>query len=472
MTAVVPVVEMPGPALHPVDTAQQPGNTVQDPGGTAQSEKPAPRSGGRPARGRHRAVSGHRRLVSTVIALVLTTGITSALGAGYWWLAAHRVSLGAVGNGSAAVSAMTLIGTFGMAGLNTTLIPHLARREAGADGLLAAGLCAAATVSAFLATGFWLIAAVVGGNFAPYLRTGPEALVFIGGAALTGIGLVLDDALLGLIGGTPQLWRNCTFAVSKLLVLAGLTAVWHDQLGTSILTAWTAGTAVSLVVAVVLLRRRGVHLLSRPQWSALRRIGGSSARNTWLNYTLQAPVMVAPILVTGLLGAERGGVFYIASTVLLVVFVLAFHFSTALYAASSADPAGLAAKLRLNLRVCLLGGLVGVPLVIVAAHPLLGAFGSQYASRAPLVLQILIGGYFGSVLKDHYVAVLRIRQQIARAAVYSTVTGVIRLGTIVGGALAGGLVGVAVAMLAVSCAEGLYTVPTLRRALRTADPVA
>jgi hypothetical protein len=49
---------------------------------------------------------------------------------------------------------MTLIGTFGMAGLNTTLIPHLARRAPGADGLLAAGLCAAAAVSALLAGGF------------------------------------------------------------------------------------------------------------------------------------------------------------------------------------------------------------------------------------------------------------------------------------------------------------------------------
>ena len=88
------------------------------------------------------------------------------------------------------------------------------------------------------------------------------------------------------------------------------------------------------------------------------------------------------------------------------------------------------------------------------------------------MLQILIGGYFGSVLKDHYVALLRIRQQITRAAVYSTVTGVIRLAAIVGGALESGLLGVAVAMLAVSCAEGLYTVPALRRAVRADGPAA
>jgi O-antigen/teichoic acid export membrane protein len=413
---------------------------------------------------------GPRSLLGTVISLVATTGITSVLGVAFWWLAAHRASLGAVGNGSAAVSAMTLIGTFGMAGLNTTLIPHLARRTHRSDGLLAAGLLAAALVSALLGAALWLAAVAVGGGFAPYLHTGPEALVFIVGSALTGVGLVLDEALLGLVGGTPQLWRNCAFAVTKLAALAGLTMIWHDQFGTSILTAWVAGTAISLAVAAALLRLRGVRLVSRPQWAALREIGRASARNTWLNNSLQAPVLLAPILVTGLLGAEEGGAFYVASTVMTVVVMLSFHFSTALYAANAADPAGLAAKLRLTLRVCLLGGVAGVPLVIVAAHPLLHVFGPQYAARATLSLQLMVIGYFGSVLKNHYVAVLRIYDEITRAAVFGTVTCAIRLAAIVAGALAGGLLGVSVALLAVMTAEGLYTVPALRRALRAHDP--
>jgi O-antigen/teichoic acid export membrane protein len=400
------------------------------------------------------------------VSLIAATGVTSVLGVAFWWLAAHRASLGAVGNGSAAVSAMTLVGTFGMAGLNTTLIPHLARRTRESDGLLAAGLCAAALISAVLATGFRLLATAVGGHFAPYLHTGPATLVFIGGSALTGAGLVLDEALLGLVGGTPQLWRNCAFAVTKLFALAGFTAVWHDWLGTSVLTAWVAGTAVSLGVAAALLRRRGVRLLSRPQWAALRRIGRASVRNTWLNNTLQAPVLLTPILATGLLGADEGGAFYVASTVMTVVVMLSFHFSTALYAANAADPAGLAAKLRLTLRVCLLGGVAGVPLVIVAAHPLLHVFGPQYANRATISLQIMVLGYYGSVLKNHYVALLRIYDQITKAAVFGTVTCAVRLVAVIAGARADGLVGLSAALTVVMCAEGLYTLPALRAALR------
>ena len=138
----------------------------------------------------------------------------------------------------------------------------------------------------------------------------------------------------------------------------------------------------------------------------------------------------------------------------------------AAHAASTADPSGLAAKVRMTLRISMLGGLVGVPLVIICAHPLLRLFGPQYADRATVPLQLMILGYFGSVLKNHYIALCRISGRITKAAVFATVTLVIRLAAVIAGGVAGGLTGVAVALLVVMCAEGLYAVPALRAALR------
>ncbi len=420
-----------------------------------------------------------------MLALIATTGITSVLGVGYWWLAAHRASLASVGNGSAAVSAMTLAGTLGMAGLNTALIPRLARRPDGdrvaaaglskAGGLLAAGLGAAAGISALLAC-CWVAVAAADPRLAPYLGGGEAGSLFIVGplfivgAALTGAGLVLDEAVLGLLGGGPQLWRNATFAVSKLAVLAALTTVWHDELGTPLLTAWVAGTALSLLVAAAALHRRGVRLATRPHWGALRGLARASAVNTWLNNSLIAPVQLAPILVTSLLGARDGGAFYVAATVLSVVTLLSFHFTTALYAAGTHDPGALAAKLRFTLRVSLLGGLAGVPLTILAAHPLLRAFGEQYADRAALPLEVMIAGYFGTALKNHYVALCRLQDRVTRGAAFGTVSCGLRLAAVTAGALAGGLNGVAIALLVVMCAEGAYALPAIRAALRAGHP--
>jgi O-antigen/teichoic acid export membrane protein len=407
-----------------------------------------------------------RMLLGTTVSLLATTGITTGLGLAFWWLAAHLVPVAEVGYGSAAISAMTLVGTFGMAGLNTVLIGHLAGRPRDADGLLAAALCTSALISAVLAAGFCLIGVVIIPQLAPYLHSGTAAVLFIGGSAITGAALVLDEALLGTLGGTPQLCRNTGFAVAKLVALAGLVAVWHELLGTPILAAWAAGTLASLIPVMIVLRRRGVRLMVKPRWRALRQIGRASVTNTWLNNALQVPLLITPILVTGLLSATDGGAFYVASTVVMVAVMLPYHFTTALYAASTADPGGLAAKVRMTLRISMLGGLIGVPLVIVCAHPLLRLFGAQYADRATVPLELMILGYFGSVLKNHYIALCRISGRITRAAVFATGALVIRLVAVIVGGMAGGLTGVAVALLVVMCAEGLYAVPTLRAVMR------
>jgi O-antigen/teichoic acid export membrane protein len=412
-----------------------------------------------------RWLGGQRALLGTTMSLLGTTVVTTVLGLAFWWVAARMLPLSEVGYGSAAVSALTLVGTFGMAGMNTVLIGYLARSPQHANGLLAAAMYACGLVSALLASVFWLVTAVMLPNAAPYLHSGTEAVTFIAGSALTGATLILDQALLGTIGGSLQLWRNGAFAVAKLLALAGLATVWHDQFGTSILVAWVAGTALSLVPVGVLMRRRGMRLTARPEWRLLRGLGRASVSNTWLNNMLQAPVLAMPLLVTGTLSAADGGAFYVAWTVVMVAVLLPFHFTTALYAASAADPRGLAAKLRFSLRISMLAGLAGVPLVMVSAHLLLRVFGAGYAARAAVPLELLIAGYFGSVLKNHYIALCRISGRITLAGIYATVSTAARLGAAVAGAMAGGLVGLSIALLLVMTAEGIVVIPPVRAAL-------
>jgi O-antigen/teichoic acid export membrane protein len=422
------------------------------------------------ATSRARWWSAQPTLVKTTASLLSTTGITALLGLVFWWLAARTLSVAALGYGSAAVSALMLVGTFGMAGLNTVLLGQLARRPPDAAGLLTAALCASGLISAGLAGGFLLI----GTEFVPraaHLYSGAEAALFIVGAALTGVTLVLDEALLGLLGGSVQLWRNATFAVAKLAALAGLVMLWHEWKGTSILLAWIVGTALSMLPAMVLLARRGVRLTAAPQWRALRRLGRASVSNTWLNNTLQVPRLALPILVTWLLSAPSGGAFYIAWSIAILMSLVPTHLTTALFAVGAADPRGLAAKARFTLRICLLGGLVGVPVVVLCAHQLLRLFGSAYATRATLPLQVLAVGYFGSVLKAHFIALCRIFERTTLAAVFASAGNVVRLAAAVAGALVGGLVGLSVALVAVMCAEGLVVSPVVWAALHGRMPV-
>src|SRR5947208_13653015 len=74
-----------------------------------------------------RVLRPHADLLSNSGALLGSSVVTSALGFVFWWLAARVASQDTVGTASAAVSAMTLIGTIGMFGLGTLLIADLPR---------------------------------------------------------------------------------------------------------------------------------------------------------------------------------------------------------------------------------------------------------------------------------------------------------------------------------------------------------
>ena len=98
----------------------------------------------------------HWDLLHNAGSLVATTLITSALGFAYWALAARLFSQEAVGYASAAVSAMTLLGTVGVLGLGTVLLGQLPRRQER-GGLVAAAVLAAAAGSAVLGLGLPLL---------------------------------------------------------------------------------------------------------------------------------------------------------------------------------------------------------------------------------------------------------------------------------------------------------------------------
>jgi len=107
--------------------------------------------------------------------------------------------------------------------------------------------------------------------------------------------------------------------------------------------------------------------------------------------------------------------------------------------------------------------------LIVAAGPLLGLFGSAYASDATATLHLLALGVFPETIRTHYVTVHRIERRIPAAI--PIVWGGTLLELIGGavGALAGGLTGVAIGWLAAVCVEALVMAGDVRRALEPAE---
>ena len=375
-------------------------------------------------------------ILANASSLAASTAVTSILGFAFWAFAAHLFSQDAVGLGSAAVSAMTVLGTVGMLGLNTLLIGELPRRKHGAE-LVAAALFAAGLGSCLLGLGFSLVAPHFSQRFADISGAPGQALLFTAGVVLIGIGL---------------------------LILPVMAIVLPQQFGLGLAASWIAGAAVSLAGLALYLWLTGDHVFPRPDWAGLRGLGRLTMIHNWLNLAISVPWMLLPVLVTVVVSPAANAAFYAAWTLSGFLRIIPTHLATVLFAVAAADPQVIASKLRFSLRMSLLLGIPGMLALGLGAHLALGFFGASYAHAATVTLWLLTIGYLPAIPKVHYIAVCRATGQMKRAAIVLTATAAFEVAAAVAGAILGRLDGLSLALLAGFLVEGLVTSPRVIRA--------
>jgi O-antigen/teichoic acid export membrane protein len=394
--------------------------------------------------------------------LAATTGLTSVFGFVYWIVAAKEFSQQAVGYGSAAVSAMILLGTIGEFGLGTMLIGELPKRRGG-GGLTMASIIASGVGSFILGAGFPVVADKFGAHF-PQISNAPEIGLFAVGVALVGMTIVFDQATIGLLRGGVQLGRNLAMSIFKLALLPVTAVVLHDAFGVGLVLAWVAGTLLSLVPALMMLKRSGSRIFERPDWAQLRRFGKLAMAHNWLNLAIMTPPRLIPVLVTVVVSAEANASFYVAWMLANFLFMVPTSLASVLFAIASAAPEVVAEKLRFVLRLSLIIGLPAMVALAIAGPLLLKLFGGDYAHEATIPLLLLILTYIPGLPKAQYVAVLRAAQRVGHATIVLSVAALCDIAAVVVGGKLGGLNGVALGYLIMQVIEGLATAPTVLRA--------
>jgi O-antigen/teichoic acid export membrane protein len=410
------------------------------------------------------AVEGNRDLLRNAGSLAATTGLTSVLGFGFWFVAAKHYTPAEIGYASSSTNTIALLGTIGIFGLGTMLIGELPkRRERG--GLFAAALIASAVGSLILGFAFPVIATAFHAHFPEIDGTLPRLIVFAVGVMLTGATMVFDEGVIGLLRGGVQLWRNTAMSVIKVAALPvmGYLLV-KDAYGTGIMVAFVIGTAGSLVPSVIQLKRGGSKIWHTPDWAELRRLFKVALNHNWLNLAIVAPARIIPVVVLFAVGETASGVFYIAWMLIAFLFMVPVHLSTVLFAIASASPELIAEKLRFVLRVSLLIGLPVMAALAIGAHFALGLFGSEYASMGTVPLWLLCIGYIPQMPKAQFIAVSRATNRVGRAAAMLCCTATCELVAIVIGGKLAGLNGLTFAYLCVLIGEGLLYAPTVLRA--------
>jgi O-antigen/teichoic acid export membrane protein len=419
-----------------------------------------------------RMVKRNGDLLSNSGALMATSVMTSLLGFVYWWVAARSFPSEAVGAASAAISAMTLIGTLGMFGMGTLLISELPRAKSGQWSLISTCVLVAATVSAVGALVYVVLSLFVIHGLRASLGSPLGTVLLVVAICLNGAMLVLDEGLVGLLAGHLQLLRNAYFAVGKLVMIVILALLPVAVTGSSVLATWVAGMVLSLVFISVSLRSRGAGPI-RPRLSAIRGLARQAMDHNLLNVALFLPRICLPLVVTSVVSTRATAAFYTAWMVVAFLAMIPGSIATTLFAVASGDSAALRAKVRIGLVIAL--GL-GIPLssgIALLARPIMGLFGESYAATAGAALSILAPTYAAGVMRQFYVTISRLSRRTGRASFFAIVMGVVELCAAWAGGRHAGLTGLVTWLAVVMVAEGLVMAPpVLRVALARAVPAS
>jgi O-antigen/teichoic acid export membrane protein len=409
-------------------------------------------------------------IVSNASALASTTAVTSLLGVVYWFVAARRFTPASVGLATAAIAGMTLVQIFASLGLDTFVLGEVSKHPTRVRPLIVAAVIAAGMAGLVLGLGYALIAPVVSHELRPLSSTPLNAALFVGGTALVTVGGVLDQALVGQLRGSVQLWRNVLFGVSKLIILVIVSFGVARRSGMSIYASWILGSLVSMFAlsfyVVEWLRglardvRRGEFPLAR----LLREVGQKVRGHQVLNAALKIPLLALPLMVVGLVGTRANAGFYVAALIVNFGLVLPGSLASVLYAVSSGDVAGFASRIRLTLSLSFAICVVVMLVLIPGAHLILSVFGASYAASATATLQLLALSAFPQVIKNHYVAVARVRGRISRALPFLWFGTVLELGFAARGANIGGLTGLTAGWVIAITIESLLMAPSVFRA--------
>lgn len=416
-------------------------------------------------------LKANRVLFANASSLVGTTAVTSGLGFVYWWIAARMFSPAAIGTASASLSAMTLLGGGSLLGLDTLLITELPRQPKHAGSIISTALIVVSMIGTAGAFLFALGAAYISPDFQSLRTSFIDIFAFsigVGGYSMT---LVLDQALIGLLKGSLQFWRNTFFSFIKLVALFA-TSYWpSSQPGMKIYATWIVSVVLSLgfIATHVVVNAHWRNKNYMPQWSLLRKFSFSSIKHHILNITLQAPTLLLPVLVTMLLSARTNAWFYVSWMIASFIFVVPGAMTTVLHAMNAAQQTTLACKVRLTITVSLVFCVLANLVLQFGSAQVLSLFGNTYAAEASWSLRILALAAFPLIIKNHYISLCRIQERIVKATVGMLPGGALELVGAAFGAQQAGLLGLSLGWLGALAIEATLMLPTIYKVIQPAQ---
>jgi O-antigen/teichoic acid export membrane protein len=348
------------------------------------------------------------------LALVLSSGLTSAVGLLYWVLAARLFAPTVVGVNSVALSTMMLLG--GLAHLNLTqaLLRFVPVAGPRTRRLVLTCYGVAATLAALVGLGYAVGAARWAPEMVDAVGRGSLLLFFAVATPLWAVFTMQDYLLTGLKRAAVVPVENLAFALLKIALLG--VAGWYAVVG-GIAASWVASTAlVVLAVNVWLLLRvvpekasRGGAIAVPVRFAPVARF----VRSDYAGATLwQLAVNGLPALVLARLGAAEAAVYGIVWTITTALYLVPSGIGQSMVAHTADDPVRADAARRTMVRRSLVLVAPAAAVLAAGAYPALWLFGEHYAERGSWALALAALSAIPQVITASVVAQARVQQRM------------------------------------------------------------
>ena len=406
-------------------------------------------------------------LFRSASALILSTVLTGVLGIAYWVVAARAYPPRALGEASAAISAMLMLSSFAQLNLFYGLTRFVPRAGARTRALVGGAYAVSAGAALVLATAFVLLAPALAPGLA-FLQRGLAAeSAFVIAVALWGVFALQDGVLTALRQASWVPIENALFGVAKLLLLIAFAPVFVDG---GIFASWTIPVLVAIVPVNLLIFRRLIPAHRRAHGEGARFRFHEIRRFVAVDYASallsQSYTGALPLIIVALLGAEANATFYVAYAFVAALDLVSINIATSLLVE------GAHAELRLReytRRVVTRSALLLLPMVglfLLAAPYLPRLLGDAYAEATPSVLQLLVLGSLPRMLNIVYMSAMRVERRVHRVVAVQAATSVVILSLSFALAPELGVEGVALAWACGHLAVALALLPWLVRTVR------
>ncbi|MFB9720538.1 hypothetical protein [Planobispora longispora] len=350
-------------------------------------------------------------------ALMANTAITAVLGMGYWWLAAQLYDPADFGRGQAVITAMRLFASLtalGFVGALAKFIPLAGRRT---PGLIVRAYVIAGATGVTAAVGFLVTLPWWGPTYAALGGLGP-GLFFLASVLVWSVFTLQDVTLAGLRKATWVPVNSLGYGMVKMAMLIGLA---YTLPGDGIFVSWIIPAAMALIPINIFIFGKVVprHVRKTDTGAPpprLPEIGRFLAGDYPGTLSILAIVYLIPVLIAAQVDEVAFGYFSMAHTLGCLIELLAMNMATSLTVEGSFDRDALAANSRRALRRAFMIIVPIVGVTIVAGPLILRVFGSDFADRGTLLLQLMALAVLPRVLIEIYLSGLRARGQARRLA--------------------------------------------------------